>query len=461
MRISTNISALTAVNQLRKNDNSVAKSLERLSSGYKINNSGDDPVGSAISKKMKTQIRGLSRASQNASDGISVVETAESTLNEISSMIQRIRELSVQGATDTYTDVDRESIMNEISQLQTEIDRIANDTEFNSKSLLNGGLSRITYSNRPDVSVSYMSEFVKAGVYNLDVTPATKSVYTSGTMSSTVSVDGIIDINGTSVEIKKGDTIDDVVEKLIDAGNKLDITVEKQANNSFKMTSNYSGLSYPIDISTSNTTLANELGINGSTYTLGKNADVLPDDFNIGGSGFPSSAIVVTDGNDVTIKASEGFEMRVKLDDEMTGAGLRVQCYVLETGTMTIQLGANEAQEMEIDLPEVTCKTLGIDRINARTSSGCQKAIEMCDNASSFVNSVRSRIGAYENRLESTISSLDVTEENLTAALSRIEDVNMAEEMTTYTTQNVLIQASTSMLAQANQIPEKILQLLQ
>lgn len=261
MRITTNISALTAVNQLRKNDNSVAKSLERLSSGYKINSSGDDPVGSAISKKMKTQIRGLGRASQNASDGISVVETAESTLNEISAMVQRIRELSVQGATDTYTDVDRESIMNEISQLQTEIDRIANDTEFNSKSLLNGNLSRITYSNRSEVEVTYMSEFVKSGAYNLDVTPATKSEYTSGSMSPAMSVDGTIDINGTTVEVKAGDTINDVFEKLVDAGNKLDITVEKQANNGFKMTSNYTGLSYPINISASNTTLANELGI--------------------------------------------------------------------------------------------------------------------------------------------------------------------------------------------------------
>lgn len=461
MRITTNISALTAVNQLRKNDNSVAKSLERLSSGYKINSSGDDPVGSAISKKMKTQIRSLGRASQNASDGISVVETAESTLNEISAMVQRIRELSVQGATDTYTDVDRESIMNEISQLQTEIDRIANDTEFNSKSLLNGNLSRITYSNRNEVEVTYMSEFVKSGVYNLDVTPATKSEYTSGAMSPTMSVDGTIDINGTTVEVKAGDTINDVFEKLVDAGNKLDITVEKQANNGFKMTSNYTGLSYPINISASNTTLANELGITNGNYVQGQNAEVLPDEFNVGGSGFPSSTIVVTDGNDVTIKASEGFEMRVKLDDSMTGAGLRVQCYVLETGTMTIQLGANEAQEMEIDLPEVTCKTLGIDKVNARTSSGCQRAIVMCDNASFFINTARSRIGAYENRLESTISSLDVTEENLTAALSRIEDVDMAEEMTTYTTESVLTQAATSMLAQANQVPEKILQLLQ
>lgn len=461
MRITTNISALTAVNQLRKNDNAMSKSLERLSSGYKINSSGDNPVGAAISKKMKTQIRGLDRASQNASDGISVIETAESTLSEIQSMIQRIRELSVQGATDTYTDDDRGSIMDEISQLQTEIDRIANDTEFNSKALLNGDLSRITYSNRADVSITYMSEFVKAGVYNLDVTPATKSEYISGALSPTASVDGTIDINGTTIEIKAGDTVNDIFSKLVDAGNKLDATVERRADNSFKITSNYAGTSYPLEISASNTTLANELGIAGGVYTAGKDAEVLTDEYNVGGSGFPNSAIVVTDGNDVTIKASDGFEMRLQLDDAMTGAGLRVQCTVLETGTMTIQLGANEAQEMEIELPEVTCKTLGIEKLNAKTSSGCQRAITMCDNASSFINAARSRIGAYENRLESTISSLDVTGENLSAALSRIEDVDMAEEMTTYTTQSVLTQAATSMLSQANQIPEKILQLLQ
>ena len=153
--------------------------------------------------------------------------------------------------------------------------------------------------------------------------------------------------------------------------------------------------------------------------------------------------------------------MHVSLSDEFSGTHRRVQCYVLDTGTMTIQLGANEAQEMEIELPEITCKTLGIDKINAYTSKGSSNAITMCDKALSMINQARSRIGAYENRLESSISSLDVTEENLTSALSRIKDVDMAEEMTNYTTQSVLSQAATSMLSQANQQPEKVLQLLQ
>ncbi|MDE6209039.1 MAG: flagellin [Lachnospiraceae bacterium] len=461
MRITTNLTALTAAYELRKNENSVSKSLERLSSGYKINNAGDNPVGSAISKKMKTQIRGLDRANQNAADGISVVQTAEGALTEITSMVQRIRELSVQGATDSYTDEDRVSIMNEIDQLQTEIDRIANDTEFNGKSLLNGDLSRITYSNRNDITITYLSDTVKAGVYNLDVTPGTKSEFITGTVASTFTESGSIKINGALIRIHEGDTIDDVYEKMIEAGDKIDATVEKQADNSFKITSNYTGTSYPIEISVENEELANQLGINGGTYTAGKDAEVLPDEFSVGGSGISSSAIVVSDGNDVTIKAEGGFEMKLQLDDSMTGVGLSVQCYVLDTGTMTIQLGANEAQEMEIELPEITCVTLGIDRINALTSAGCQRAITMCDNALSFINTTRSRIGAYENRLESTISALDATEENLTAALSRIIDVDMADEMTQYTTMNVLTQAATSMLSQANQQPEKVLQLLQ
>lgn len=461
MRITTNFTALTAANELKKNENSVAKSLERLSSGYKVNNAGDNPVGSAISKKMKTQIRGLDRANQNASDAISVVETAEGALTEIEAMVQRIRELSVQGATDTYTDEDRVSIKNEISQLQTEIDRIANDTQFNGKTLLNGDLSRITYSNRNDVTISYLSDTVKAGVYNLDVTPGTKSEFITGSSVTTFTESGTIDINGASIAIKAGDTIDDVYEKLIEAGDKIDATIEKRADNSFKITSNYSGTSYPLEIKASSEEIANQLGINGGLYTPGKDAEVLPDEFSVGGSGISSSAIVVTNGNDVTIKAADGFEMRLQLDESMTGVGLSVQCYVLDTGTMTIQIGANEAQEMEIDLPEISCETIGLGKLNPLTSAGCQSAITMCDNAISFISQTRSRIGAYENRLESTISSLDATEENLTAALSRIIDVDMADEMTEYTTMNVLVQAATSMLAQANQQPEKVLQLLQ
>ena len=462
MRIATNMSALAGCNQLRKNENAVKKSLERLSSGYKINSAGDDPVGSAISKKMKTQLRGLERANQNASDGISVVQTAEGALGEINVMVQRIRELSVQAATDTYTDHDRTSIMSEIDQLRTEIDRISDTTAFNSKTLLNGDLSRDRYTNRTDATITYLSEAVNEGVYYLDVTPGTKSTLTTNTAVSTFTESGIVKINGKEIVVNEGDTFDEVFERMVDAGDMLDITMNKgTTGNTIEMKSNYAGSSYPIDIEVSSEELANELGINGAAYTAGKDAFVLPDEYNVGGSGFSSSAIIVANGNDITIKASGSFEMHLSLDEDMTGAGLRVQCYVLNTGTMTIQLGANEAQEIEIELPEVTCETIGIDKLNAYTSEGAAKAITMCDKALLYINSARSRIGAYENRLESAISSIDVTEENLTSALSRIEDVDMADEMTTFTTMNVLAQAATSMLSQANQQPEKILQLLQ
>jgi flagellin len=461
MRIATNMSALTACDQLRKNDNTLAKSLERLSSGYKINNAGDDPVGAAISKKMKTQIRGLERANQNASDGISVVETAEGALNEITAMVQRIRELSVQGATDTYTDDDRVSLNNEIDQLKIEIDRIANDTEFNSKSLLNGDLSRNTYTNRADVSVTYVSSQVESGVYYLAATPATKSVLTTTGAPDTITVSGTIKINDASVTVNAGDSFSDVYERIMKAADKVDASVETTTGNKLTITSNYPGDTYPVEIEASSEELAKELGFDGAAYNPGVDAVIERDEDNIGGSGFSNSTIITADGNDVTIKASGGFEMHVHLDDSITGKGLRVQCYVLDSGTMTIQLGANEGQEMEIELPEITCKSLGIDKLNTYTSKAASRGISACDDAISYINQARSRIGAYENRLESAISSLGVTNENLTSALSRIEDVDMAYEMTQYTTMNVLSQAATSMLSQANQLPEKVLQLLE
>lgn len=461
MRIATNMASMTACYQLNKNDKGVSASMKRLSSGYKINNAGDDPVGAAISKKMKTQIRGLERANQNASDAISVVETADGTLSEISAMVQRIRELAVQGATDTYTDDDRESLMSEIKQLEIEIDRIANDTEFNTRSLLNGDLGRNTYTNRTDVKVRYLSDGVPAGTYKLRVDAGSRANLSISNLPDVFTAEGTVSVNGVSFSVAAGDTFADVYEKFISTCDKLDITADNLSDGNIDFKSNYAGSQYPIEITASTPELRAQLGIGSGAKAYGTDAVIEPDDNTIGGSGFSNGAIVVTDGNEATIKASGGFEMRITLDEDMVGTGLRVQCYVLESGTMTIQMGANESQEMEIELPEISCNTLGIEKINACTSKGCAKAIEYCDRALDFINQARSRIGAYENRLESTISSLDVTEENLTAALSRIEDVNMAEEMTKYTTLNVLAQAATSMLSQANQQPEKVLQLLQ
>ena len=154
--------------------------------------------------------------------------------------------------------------------------------------------------------------------------------------------------------------------------------------------------------------------------------------------------------------------MRVSVDEGTIGAtGSRVIVTALDIGTMVIQMGANEGQVMDINIPEVSCTAMGIDKLNLHTEAGCDRAIKMCDDALSYISTVRSKLGAYNNRMEHAIRSLEVTNENMTAALSRIEDADMAQEMTTYTSQNVITQAANSMLAQANQMPEKVLQLLQ
>ncbi len=169
MRITTNMIAFNAAHNLSIADKRTGSSLERLSSGYKVNSSKDNPVGAALSAKMRSQLRNLSKAVQSTADGVSVIETAESVLAETQSMVQRIRELCVQAASDTNTDNDRTSIMAEINQLRTEIDRVSNDTDFNTKKLLNGDLGRVAYTNKPDVDISYVSTDVAAGVYWLQV----------------------------------------------------------------------------------------------------------------------------------------------------------------------------------------------------------------------------------------------------------------------------------------------------
>lgn len=471
MKISTNMSALIACNQLRKSDNKVAASLERLSSGYKINSAEDNPVGAAISKKMKTQLRGLDRAIQNASDGISVVDTADGALQEVSSILQRMRELAVQGASDTYRPEDRISINNEIEALKEEINRISKDTEFNTKGLINGEAAKKTFSNCVGMNVKYTSDTVEPGEYRLFVTEGTKSVYSTTTASQTMSESGQIKINGETISISAGQSLESVYEEIKEAASRTQISFE--LNNSadltagFKLTADEPGTSFPIDIEGDNKIMA-ELGLNSATYVPGKNAVIDFCDVYAGGSGFSNSCSISVDGNTATIKGSNNFEMVVKIEEGSVkqalngGTGTRAICRftVLDTGTMTIQVGANEGQELDIEIPEVSTDTLRIDNLNMLSQKGCANAITQLDEAIGYLSKVRAKIGAYQNRMDHAVKSLGVTEENMTSALSRITDVDMAEEMTAYTSQNVINQAAISMLSQANQTPEKVLQLL-
>ena len=374
MRINYNVSAMLSNNALSTNDDLLSKSLERLSSGLKINHAKDNPAGLAMSKRMNAQIEGLSVANQNASDGVSIIEIADGAMTEISEMLQRINELSVKAANGTMTDDDRATIQDEVAQLKEEITRISDTTEFNGQKLLNGEFDLKGYTDKQEIKVNYCSPDVPVKEYTIKSIPLTKDA------------DGNIVLDG-------------------------DVTF---------------------------------------------------------GDGFPDAKTLKTELKDdlLTITGENGFEMRLDVSGTLNGAqtGTTVQDLKINAtgiGAMRLQIGANEHQVLEVNIPAVSLQNMGIENVDVSTAEGADDAIDRVDGAIKYVSSVRGRLGAFQNRLESTINSLDITSENMTSAYSRIMDVDMAEEMTSYTTYQILAQAGTSMLAQANERPSQVLQLLQ
>lgn len=514
MRINHNISALKANNQLGKTNSLLDKSLERLSSGYRINSAADDSAGLAISEKMRTQISGLDQASRNAADGISVIQTAEGALVEVESMLQRMRELAVQSANGTYTTEDRVAIQSEIDQLNEEITRIGKNTEFNTMPLLDGTIDRKSYSSDNNVSLVSLSDTVGVGQYNIKILEDARQAVLVGAetdLSSLVSgkitaaLAGTVNINGETVEIKEGDTMDDVFEKIRDACDNVDINAFATADPAIKTGSadmggyipkalattdqlvfvsrNY-GSSQKVEVYCDNEDLCDLLGLTiAGAKTNG--VDAQAEFSSTAPSQFNETATLSVNGNKVTISDRNDFKMVFEVapgttgtiyDDatipsstaapsvvgiDTAGGDKVVIVSVLDAGPMDLQIGANEGQTMSVRIPEVTPATLGIDKINIGTADGAQDAITLLDTAINTVSAIRSKLGAYQNRLEHSISNLDTTSENMTESLSRIEDVDMAEEMANYTQKNVLAQAGTSMLAQSNQRPQSVLSLLQ
>ena len=435
----------------------------------------------AISNKMKAQIDGLNRASQNASDGISVIQIADGALSETTSILQRMRELSVQAASDaTMTPADKEAIQKEITSLKDEVDRISTDTEYNSKSLLDGSLdTRVYTKNATRVDIS---DHVKAGQYQLSIdTAATQAgpVTANQNYNSTAAIgaSGTMSINGSKVEIEATDTYAEAFEKIRNAAETGETAVKVETNGALSFTSERYGASATLEIAFDNQQIVTALGFTGvvedpenkGSYVYGQvqNGKVIvpsgtdaevtlkkPGD----GTGFGDTATWRTDGNKITVTDRAGFEMSFLADAGYTG---NLDFDVTDIGTMALHIGANEDQETKVRIPEVSCKSLYIDDADVTTVNGAGRGITQFDDAISKVSEVRSRLGAYQNRLESTVSSLDTFEENMTGAQSRLTDADMASEMTDYTHQNVLNQAAISVLTQANDLPQQVLQILQ
>lgn len=488
MKINNNISAMITKSQLLRTENSLTATMERLSSGLKINSAKDDPSGLAISNKMAAQIDGLNQSSQNASNGNSVIEIADSSLAEITSMIQRMQELAVQAASDTNTDDDRAAIQDEITSLTQEIDRVAKDTEYNTKALLNGSLDTRVYAD--NVSRMMISDTVSPGNYQFLVTNAATQSYTLTDSPSTpvtgTSYAGTVTINGVAVEIEDGESAESIYEKLREAGEKARVnifptndTAADQVNypttggfsastnayefgNNLVFVADEYGSQTPVEITVDNSDLAALLGLTASRTEvtgedMGIELNTTPPD-----SAFSAQATVTTSGNRVNITDIKGFTMNFKVDAgyESASATDYSNIDVTSMGTMTLQIGANENQTMDVRIPKISSENLYLDELDVTQEDGGGRAIATLATALQSVSEIRSKLGAYQNRLDHAISSLDASSEDLTTAISRIKDADMAKEMTEYTKYNVLQQAAVSVLGQANDLPQTVLQLL-
>ncbi|MCQ2748538.1 MAG: flagellin [Clostridia bacterium] len=407
MVIAHNISALNTYKSLGIAGGSMQKSMEKLSSGYKINKAGDDAAGLSISEKMRSQIRGLNQASTNAENGVSMIQTAEGALNEQHSILQRMRELAVQAATDTNADEDREALQSEMAQLTNEVNRIAATTEFNGMKILNGEkANKITIASGNESSKWTIAAAGKAT--SAIVQSALEELGSDFTYTD--DGEGAFSIYSRNKFASAADITaenDKVIDALVKAG----------------VTGTFAS------VADGNDTLTNVTLASAAVGTLTDQSVY----FHVGAN---SNQVINTEFNDMS-----ALRLGIAIND---GAG---------------NVRANFASEANVNNGVGTDNTE--KSLDITTRAGANYAISVIDSAIKKVSEERSKYGAIQNRLEYTMNNLNTTAENMTAAESTIRDVDMAEEMMEYTKNNILQQAAQAMLVQANARPQQALQLLQ
>lgn len=569
MVINHNLMANNAIRSMNSNSATASKSMQKLSSGLRINSAADDAAGLAISEKMRGQIRGLDQASANAQDGISMVQTAEGALNETQSILQRMRELSNQAANGTNTTDDRSSIQDEMNQLTSEVNRIGNTTEFNTQKLLNGGIGstdgqKITKATSADVTGgTFVPSATTTGGIGAkltvdNVTFDFSSITTTATEGETSVIDKLKNV--TSGGTKLSDLVD-----IKDNGGKIEFTAKSQGANSsvtLKTTNAAASSIFGVAAAAASTmsatgdpTLVEKAGVEATTTLTGadktiasgstisitvgsesavtvnlnedvaaKTYDTNNNDTNVANAAMDDlvkninaslqkaglsdkveaslskdntlqfisktgADIKIADGTGTPLTSQLGFtdatsdgiiDETIKNVNQVVGPGAEGSGF-----NTTFQIGANKGQSMSVNISDMRAAALGITgnagqagfsssnnvtdgtndtkqeaALDVTSKENASKALKTLDSAISKVSSERGKLGAIQNRLEHTINNLGTSSENLTSAESRIRDVDMAKEMSTYSKNNILSQAAQAMLAQANQQPQQVLSLL-
>ena len=489
MVVQHNMQAMNANRMLNITTSSQSKATEKLSSGYKINRAADDAAGLSISEKMRKQIRGLDQASTNAQDGISAVQTAEGALTEVHSMLQRMNELATQAANGTNSESDREAIQNEITQLTTEIDRVAETTKFNETYLLKGNgktTTNVISSKDAGIAGTLTGIGTGTGVFKMDalkfgttITIGSKG-YTIGTTIADIrsaitdgkflkdgKVGSIVQINGTEYTIVKDTKDVDKAENkltaseiaaLVKDGDKVVVgtqtmvamtedekngAVDGIGDNDASVISAKKAYELIADelrkASSIGTDAGHEAKVTKTTATVGGNGTVTANWQD--GTQFSATntqiTFIITEG---TVQSTQGLQM-----------GLHVGA------------DADESNKITFTIDSMTSAGLGVKDLSIVDTTGAKAtyAIDAIAEAISKISAQRSSLGAIQNRLEHTINNLDNVVENTTSAESQIRDTDMAEEMVEYSKNNILAQAGQSMLAQANQATQGVMSLLQ
>ena len=484
MVVQHNMQAANANRMLNVTTSAQSKSTEKLSSGYRINRAADDAAGLTISEKMRKQIKGLDRASTNAEDGVSAVQTAEGALTEVHSMLQRMNELATQSANGTNSNTDRKAIQDEIDQLTTEIDRVSETTKFNETYLLKGdkGATKNVYMNGHDAGLKgTLTDSAKSATFVMDDLKAGDKVTIGGKEYSIGST-----ATDVKAEIKEPVAATGTTSVTID-GNTYDIvkaaggTTICKGGDTTPLKANELG-----GTGTANATLddlkglvkdGSKVTISGKEYTAmtdAKKADgtngtdgIDDDDSSVISKAVAEDKIAaeLTLANNIGTVDHAATVAKTAANGKTTYTITKGYATVADTLSFNLHVGADAdmTNKINVNIDSMDSASLGIKGLNIKDDSGnaATYAVDAISDAISKVSSQRSSLGAVQNRLEHTINNLDNVVENTTTAESRIRDTDMASEMVNYSKNNILAQAGQSMLAQANQSNQGVLSLLQ
>ena len=443
--INTNIASLTAQRNLNTSQGSLATSLQRLSTGLRINSARDDAAGLAISERFTTQIRGLNQAIRNANDGVSFAQTAEGALSTTGDALQRIRELAVQSINDTNSSSDRQALNDEVAQLIAEVNRISNATQFNGQNILDGSLSTLTFQVGANQNQTIQVTGVDARTSQLGARVSTSASFTATQVAALTTVT----LNGTGIDLSAATTTQDVVNTI----NNSAATTGVQALKATTTSTAAAGVAVAAGAAT----------INSVNFTLVGTAATDADTINALSTQTGVTATV--NGTNVVLSNTDGSDIAISGAGLNGGTAATYQAGVTLAGAVAegafVASGGVGVDVEAALLGAATQADRTLTGVDVLTGSNANDALLTLDFALQQVSGLRAELGAVQTRFESTISNLSVTTENLSAARSRIRDADFAAETAELTRSQILQQAGIAILAQANAQPQNVLALLQ